>query len=109
VPVRRRFAEVIPKLVNRKWEGDGDRCVQDALEDLRNTGQGLPALPINSEGDLLVYSNGTYDRVGVGTSGQVLTVVGSAPAWANLPPPPTVTLTDADIGQTILASQIFGG
>lgn len=37
--------------------------------------------PLTTNGDLLYYNNGT-DRLGVGTAGQVLTVVGGLPTWA---------------------------
>jgi len=38
--------------------------------------------PMTTDGDLITQASGVPDRVGIGSTGQVLTVVGGAPAWA---------------------------
>lgn len=38
--------------------------------------------PLTTNGDILTYNTGNNSRLGIGTTGQVLTVVGGLPAWA---------------------------
>lgn len=39
--------------------------------------------PTSADGDLIARLSGVISRIGIGTNGQVLTVVGGIPAWAN--------------------------
>lgn len=39
--------------------------------------------PLTTNGDLLTYNANNNIRLGIGTTGQVITVVGGLPAWAN--------------------------
>jgi hypothetical protein len=41
-----------------------------------------PGIPINTNGDLLYYNSGDQ-RLGIGTAGQILTVVSGLPSWQN--------------------------
>jgi hypothetical protein len=47
------------------------------------TGPAFDALsPMTTNGDLITRAAGVNSRIGIGSSGQILTVVGGAPAWA---------------------------
>ena len=47
------------------------------------------ALPLTTEGDILIYKNGALQRLGIGTAGQLLTVVSGYPAWVTGTSTPT--------------------
>jgi hypothetical protein len=82
--------------------------LKDVTETLTNKTLTSPALTtptistLTTAGDLLYGSgSGVLTRLGIGSSTQVLTVVGGVPAWA-------AGGSAADDDQPILASQIFG-
>lgn len=47
------------------------------------------ALPLTTEGDILIYQGGKLQRLGIGTEGQLLTVVSGYPAWVTGTSTPT--------------------
>lgn len=47
------------------------------------------ALPLTTEGDILIYKGGKLQRLGIGTDGQLLTVVSGYPAWVTGTSTPT--------------------
>lgn len=59
------------------------------------------AVPGETNGDLLVRSAGNWTRLGVGSNGQVLSVVGGVPTWAAAPSSVTVASGDG--------TQVSGG
>lgn len=68
--------------------------------------------PLTTTGDLIYSSSGTTGaRLGIGTSGQILTVSGGLPSWQTLATNPTVvagstgaTLTSADSGKIYIVN-----
>ena len=54
------------------------------------------ALPLTSEGDILIYKGGQLQRLGIGTEGQLLTVVSGYPAWVTGTSTPTSSNTFVD-------------
>ena len=53
--------------------------------------------PATTNGDLTYYNGTTYDRLGIGTSGQFLKVSGGLPAWVTQG---TLAVADGGTGQT---------
>ena len=72
----------------------------------------VAGLPLSTQGDLLYRGASENQRLGIGSSGQVLKVSGGLPAWANESGAVTsvngrsgaVVITDADIVSTYLIS-----
>ena len=54
------------------------------------------SLPLTTEGDILIYKNGQLQRLGIGTAGQLLTVVSGYPAWVTGTSTPTSSNTFVD-------------
>ena len=62
------------------------------------------ALPLTTEGDILIYKNGALQRLGIGTAGQLLTVVSGYPAWVtgtSTPTSNTVFVDDNGVPATL--------
>lgn len=53
--------------------------------------------PLNTTGDLLTYNSGNNVRLGIGTAGQLLGIVGGLPAWVNPPTTSSPLTTKGDI------------
>jgi hypothetical protein len=58
--------------------------------------------PLTTDGDIVIRSSGVTTRLGIGTSGQVLTVTGGIPSWENATGGATSIndLTDVDTSTT---------
>lgn len=66
-----------PRLLGRASAGEG------SIEELELSSILDAALPGATDGDILVRQGGIWDRLGLGTAGQVLTVSGGLPSWAS--------------------------
>lgn len=71
--------------------------------------------PMTTNGDLISRSGGSPSRIGIGTTGQLLTVVAGAPAWQTFNLNPTVvtatsnvTLTASDSNKVYLMDSSVG-
>jgi len=68
------------------------------------TGQGTKApafnalSPLGTTGDLLIYTGGSNAALGIGSSGQVLTVSGGVPTWATPSSGPTASSSQIGFG-----------
>lgn len=59
------------------------------------TGAFAALSPMTTNGDLITRSAGSPARLGIGTTGQLLTVVSGAPAWAD--PPVTIRFAESEV------------
>jgi len=63
--------------------------------------------PMSTQGDIIFRSTASAERLGIGTAGQVLTVVGDLPVWSANPPSANTQLSNLD-ATAINQDLVFG-